>query len=474
MKLRESVLKLFSGGMTVVLIEFVAVVGFTQLLGAAAVGSFFVFRAVVGMLGIPVDLGISRATEKHLSADEPPGEVIGTATAVKFLLFLPWVVALLSVQGHVERYVGVEGVVPFVIVGLLADQARKLSLRVLAGQLRVEQNALLRVVGKLVWVIAGMSLVLVGWEATAIIAAFVVGQVATVAGALVRMDLTFAWPRVRRARELVDFGRYILIGSVGGFIYQWMDVAILRLFVPVELVGAYEIAWRVASVSMMLTNAIRTSLFPQISQWHAQDEFEKIEDAFYTWLQVPLYLTIPAFAGAVVLGEVGLRVLFGAEVTVAYAVLVVFMVEKIVRSVQMVVGPSLFAMDQPQLGYRESVAAIAVNLVLNITLIPEFGMIGAAVATSLGALTGTVVSVTYVTRFVTIRVPFARIAWSTVSAALMAGVVFAVRPLLSPDWQRLVAGVTVGAVVYGFLLLANDQIRLELRGVLSDVAGAVP
>jgi O-antigen/teichoic acid export membrane protein len=338
----------------------------------------------------------------------------------------------------------------------------------------VEQNALLRVVGKLVWVIAGMSLVLVGWEATAIIAAFVVGQVATVAGALVRMDLAFAWPRVRRARELVDFGRYILIGSVGGFIYQWMDVAILRLFVPVELVGAYEIAWRVASVSMMLTNAIRTSLFPQISQWHAQDEFEKIEDAFYTWLQVPLYLTIPAFAGAVVLGEVGLRVLFGAEVTVAYAVLVVFMVEKIVRSVQMVVGPSLFAMDQPQLGYRESVAAIAVNLVLNITLIPEFGMIGAAVATSLGALTGTVVSVTYVTRFVTIRVPFARIAWSTVSAALMAGVVFAVRPLLSPDWQRLVAGVTVGAVVYGFLLLANDQIRLELRGVLSDVAGAVP
>lgn len=470
MNLRGSVLKLFSGGVVVAVIEFAAIAGFTQLLGAGAVGSFFVFRAVVGMIGIPVDLGIARATEKQLSADAPPGEVIATAVVLKALLALPWIGGLLLFRGQVNQYIGLEGIVPLVVAGLVAEQTRKLALRMLAGQLRVDQNALLKVIGKVVWVVAGFGLVLAGWGAPAIIAAFVLGHAVTIVGALIRLDLAVAWPRLRRGRALVDFGRYVVAGSVGSFVYQWMDVAILRLFVPVSVIGAYEIAWRVASVSMMLTGAIRRSLFPQISRWHAEDALDRIEAAFYTWLPVPLYLTIPGFAGAVVLGEVGLETLFGAEVTIAYPVLLVFMLEKSVRSVQMIVGPSLFAMDKPELGYRGSVAAIAVNLVLNFALIPPFGMIGAAVATSLGAATAATISITYVRRFLVVRAPWRRIAWSAGASVLMAAGVLAVRPLVPAGWRRLVAGVAVGAVTYALLMLVNEDIRLELRGILAEYA----
>lgn len=472
MNVRESVLKLFSGSVVITLIEFGAVVGFTRALGVGAMGSFFVFQAVVGMLGIPVDLGISRAAEKHLSADAPPGEVVTTAVLLKGLLVVPWILGLVIAGPHVEQYVGIEGILPLVVLGLVVRQARKLSLRLLAGQLRVEQNALLKVTGKLVWVGAGFALVALGWGATAIVAAFVLGNVATVLGAVLRMDLAVGWPRVARARELVDFGRYVFVGSVGGFVYQWMDVAILRLFVPTDLIGAYEIAWRVASVSMMLTGAIRTSLFPQISRWHAEDRMDKIESAFYTWMQVPLYLTIPAFAGAVVLGEAVLRTIFGADAAVAYPVLLVFMLEKILRSVQLVLGPSLYAMDKPQLGYRGSVAAIVVNLALNVTLIPVFGLMGAAVATTVGAFTAAVIAIGYVNRFVEIRVPWRRIAWSVASSALMAGGVVLLLRFFTSGWTRLVVGVGVGVTLYLALLVANEGIRLEMRGVLEDYVGA--
>lgn len=471
MNIRESVLKLFSGSVVVTLVEFCALVGFTRVGGTEAIGYFFVFQAVVGMLGIPIDLGVSRAAEKLLSADEPTGEVISTAVVVKFFLALPWLLGLVLAGPHVERYVGIEGILPFVVLGLLANQARRLSLRLLAGQLRVEQNALLKVMGKLVWIGSGFALIYAGWGPTAIIAAFVLGNVTTVLGALVRLDLAFDWPRRQRARELVDFGRYVFVGSVGGFVYQWMDVAILRLFVPVSLIGAYELAWRVASVSMMLTGAIRTSLFPQISRWHAEDRLDKIESAFYKWLQVPLYLTIPAFAGAVVLGEVALETVFGAEVAVAYPVLLVFMLEKILRSVQLVLGPSLFAMDKPQLGYRGSMVAIVVNLTLNLTLIPVFGVMGAAVATTLGAASAAFVAIMYVNRFVEIRVPWTRIAWSTAASVLMAGGVVLIQPLLDSGWTRVVFGVGTGIAFYLVLLLANEGIRLEMRGMIAELMG---
>jgi len=473
MKVKDSVLKLFSGSVVLAIIEFAAIAGFTQVLGTGPMGSFFVFQAVVGMLGIPVDLGIAKAVEKQLSADGPLGEVLITSVLVKTLLLVPWVLALLVAAPHVEQYVGVDGVVHLVILGLVAAQGRGLSLRLLAGQLRVDQNALLKIIGKLTWVASGAVLVHAGMAARALIIAYILGHVATILGALVRMDLAIGLPTANRVRSLVDFGRYIFISNVGGFVYQWMDVAILRLFVPVDLIGAYEIAWRVASVAMMLTEAIRTSLFPKISQWHAENAIAEIESAFEQWLQIPLYLTIPALAGSIVLGEAVLRTLFGAGTVVAYPVLVIFMIEKILRSVQLVLGPALFAMNKPNLGYRGSVVAIVTNLLLNLTLSPLFGILGAAFATTLSAATAAVVAITYVTRFVNIVVPWRRIAWCVVSASLMAGTVAAINPSLPSEPPRVAISVTVGVTIYTVLLLAHEGIRLEMRGAIDDITGAM-
>lgn len=468
MNVKGSILKLFSGNVAIALLQFGAIAGFTKLLGAGAMGSFFVFQAVIGMLGIPIDLGVSRAAEKHLSAEEAYGEVIATAVVVKAVLLLPWLFALLLAGPYVEDYVGVAGVLPLVVAGLAVNQTKRLSLRFNAGQMQVEQNALLRVLGKAAWVVAGFGLIAAGWDAGAIILAFILGDAVIVAGALVRMEVAVGVPRLGRARELADFGRYVLVGNVGGYIYQWMDVAVLRLFVGVELVGAYELAWRVASISMMLTKAIRTSLFPQISSWYADERLGEIEAAFYRWLQIPLYLTIPAFAGAVVLGEDILRTVFEAEVVVAYPVLLVFFLEKILRSVQLVLGPSLFAMDKPQLGYRGSVVAIVTNLGLNVTLIPAFGLMGAAVATTVSAASAAAVNIRYVSRFVDIRVPWPRVAWSALSATCMAVVVLGVRVSLPPGWTRLVACLGTGVACYFALLLANGGIRLEMLDILAE------
>jgi len=473
MNLRDSVLKLFSGSIVLALVEFAAIAAFTQTLGTGPMGSFFVFQAVVGMLGIPVDLGISRAAEKHLAADAPQGEVIATAIAVKTLLMLPWVLGLVAAGPFVEQYIGVGGVVPLVVLGLFAAQGRGLVLRLLAGQHRVDQNALLKVLGKLTWVASGAALVSLGWAAKAMIVAYILGRGMTIAGALVRLDLVVGVPTVERARALVDFGRYVFVGNIGGFVYQWMDVAILRLFVPVSLIGAYEVAWRVASVAMMLTEAIRTALFPKVSQWHERQEFEAIESAFEEWLQIPLYLTIPALAGGIVLGKTVLGTLFGADVIVAYPVLVIFMVEKIFRSVQLVLGPSLFAMDKPNLGYRGSIAAIVTNLALNVALVPTFGIIGAAVATTVSAGTAAIIAINYVTRFVEITVPWRRIAWCVGSATVMAAVVATLRPAIPAGVPRVAVGVSAGVAVYLTLLLAHDGIRLEMRGAIEDISGSL-
>jgi len=469
MNLRKAVLKLFSGGLVLSVLEFAAISLFTQISGAAAIGSFFVFQALVGIIGVPGDLGVSRAAEKQLAGEDPQGEVMATAVILKGLLISPWVLILFLAAQYVESYVGVVGITPFVALGLITSQGRRLSIRFLAGQLRVGQTALLRLIGKVAWIFTGLILVEVNWGATGIIAAFILGDIMTILGALARMNITVSWPTAARARQMLNFGRYVFIGSVSGYVYSWMDVAILRLFVPVSLVGAYEVAWRVASLSMMLSKAIKDTLFPQISRWHTEERYDEIENAFKKWMQPPLYLTIPAFMGAIVLGRDILRILFDADIVVAYPVLLIFMLERTLRTISMLLGPSLFAMDKPKWGYRGNVASILVNLVLNVSLIPFFGIMGAAVATTLGSAVSVAMNINYVSRIVPIHFPWSRVAWSTGSAVLMASTVYLLYPFLLPGLRGLILGIGCGICIYMLLLFSNTTILEETMEMISSL-----
>lgn len=469
MSLQEAVSKLFVGGVSVAILEFVAIAGFTQLLGTEALGSFFLFQALIGMIGVPADLGVTRSTEQQLAAGEPIGEVISTAVVVKALLLVPWVVGLLGVNALVNQYIGFDGAGLFVLCGLVINQGRRLSIRILAGQHLVAKTALLRLIGKVAWVGVGAVLIYAGWEVKAIVAAFIVGDMVVVAGALVRMETAIGRPGVQRSRRMVSFGKYVFIGSVGGIIYSWMDVLFLRFFgISTSLIGAYEIAWRIAGLSMILTQAIRSSLFPQISEWYSNSQFRQIGTAISQWMQPALFLAIPALAGAVVLGKSVLSVMFGINAAVAYPLLLIFMGGKVIRSVQMIFGPSLFAMDQPELGYRGSLVAIGVNLILNISFIPVFGVIGAAIATVLSAVAAAAVNLWYVQRLVTINMAWGRIVWCLAASIGMMTCVWMIQPYIPTGWLQVGVGVVVGAIVYFLLLLSNSRIRSDLSSLFAE------
>jgi O-antigen/teichoic acid export membrane protein len=469
MDVREAVMKLFSGGLFLAVLEFAAIAAFTNMLGSGAIGSFFLFRTIVGIVGIPTDFGVSRAAEKALSAGDRTGEVLSTAVLVKFLFILPWLMGLILVGSRVENYIGAEGTTILVALGIVGQQGQQLAIRLLSGQLMVHRTALLRVLGKVVWLSAGFGLIWAGLESPAIMMSFIAGNLTVIVLALYRMKISLAWPTLSRARSLVDFGKYIFIGSAGGFLYSWMDVAILRLFAPPSVIGAYEIAWRVASLSMLLTRAIREALFAQISQWHSNGDLKSISNAFFTWLPVPLYMTIPAFLGIVVLGKNMLHTLFGANVVVAYPVLIIFGFEKIVRSLHLILSPSLFAMDKPELAYRGSIASIVANLVLNLLLIPKIGMIGAAIATTISAGVAAFISTRYLMRFVKLSLPWSQVSWSVTCSLVMAGVVYVIVQLLTLGWLQLVVGVGTGILLYSGMMLMNMPIRMRVREEIAEL-----
>ena len=56
-----------------------------------------------------------------------------------------------------------------------------------------------------------------------------------------------------------------------------MDVAIIGLFLTHTHVGTYEIAWCVTTVSILFSEAIAGTIFPQLSEWDADSAKERVE-----------------------------------------------------------------------------------------------------------------------------------------------------------------------------------------------------
>lgn len=113
-----------------------------------------------------------------------------------------------------------------------------------------------------------------------------------------------------------------------------MDVALLSVFVALSIastrgaIGAYENAWRVSTLVMLVASSIATSLFPQVSRWDTEDAPARIESIIPKALLPGLLVAFPAFAGTFILAEDILGALFGPEFAIASLVLVILTAEK--------------------------------------------------------------------------------------------------------------------------------------------------
>jgi O-antigen/teichoic acid export membrane protein len=241
-------------------------------------------------------------------------------------------------------------------------------------------------------------------------------------------------------------------------------VAILGFFVAQQLISIYEISWRVASVVMVFQGAVRTVIFPQISDWNANDNIERIESLLEQALIPSLLFAIPALAGGVLVGADMLSIIYGNEFRAGYIVLVIFLTEKIFRSVHLTLSPTLFAIDKPQFGYRGSIISIVANCILNLVLVPLLGISGAAIATTLSSIIGAGVNVIYLSKFVSIKIPMKSLQWMIGSSTIMIIAIVVIKIFWVIDGLiKLGLVVFIGVAVYSFCILGYTPIRTEIR-----------
>lgn len=201
---------------------------------------------------------------------------------------------------------------------------------------------------------------------------------------LIKIELHAAAPSPARrgGRLAAEFWRFAAPrGFAGTFqiIVVWLDILLVGALVSRYGAGVYAATSKLAVVGMFALEGIRLSIAPQLSALLARGERARAADLYQSttrWLMLaswPVYL-IFAFFPAVVLG------IFGARYTAGAAALAVLSAAMLLNLGTGNVTVVLLMGGKSWWNVVNTLAALVVNIGLNLLLLPHMGIVGAAIA----------------------------------------------------------------------------------------------
>jgi O-antigen/teichoic acid export membrane protein len=450
-------------------VSFGGTILFANLIGASALGSYFLFVTLLTFSTLIADGGLKGAVEKRISEQSDAEQILGTALALKSVPVILLVLLILSFDAQINSYVGAPVAVELAMTVVLLESGTLLS-QVLAGELRVGECSLLDFVRRSTWVVVGLVLVQFDFETLALVYGQLSGLALITVWGLIRIDTGVALPSMTHARSLIDYGKHYFVSSIGSYSYNWVDVAILGLFVTQTEIAAYEVAWRITVVATLFGTAVETTIFPQMSQWSGNDAVHKIQQLIPKATMAALAFVVPALVGGAALSHEILTYIFGTEFGIAWIALIILLIEKPFNTITIIIGRSLQAVDRPALAAKAALISTGVNALLNIGLIYQFGIMGAAAATALSYGLNAALHYRYTKQVLDFCFPVRKIAWVAVAASLMGIVVFlsksvfGVRSLLG-----VVSHVVLGATCYAVLIFFIPRLRTEIVTAINRI-----
>lgn len=164
------------------------------------------------------------------------------------------------------------------------------------------------------------------------------------------------------------------------------DLLLLGLLAAVADVGVYRVAAQGALLVSLGLTALNTVIAPFAVRLNAQGERHKLQKLVRRTAQAALAFALPAVVLFAVAGEWLLVTLFGSEFSAAYWPLLILGLGQLANAGFGATGILLNMTGFERDVTRVVTVAAGLNVALNLGLIPLFGVIGAAAATSASLL----------------------------------------------------------------------------------------
>ena len=185
----------------------------------------------------------------------------------------------------------------------------------------------------------------------------------------------------REARTLISFCFPLVISKIVGVVAPRSDILILGYWANAQEVGIYLAAFQTAATMALIVGAFDTSLGPIISRAWSQQDRERMKDSYQAVSRLSIMAALPIFCCLIVFSNEILGI-FGSEFTRGSAALMVLALGQVFNTATGSANTILLMSGQSRLVMTNTVVMGIILLVATATVIPFWGMTGAAIAAS--------------------------------------------------------------------------------------------
>lgn len=375
-----------------------------RVMGTTDFGYFSYAVALIGLLSVPTSLGLPNLLIRFLASYRARGEwglmrglLLRTNQAVLAVSLVVGVAALAVIwplRGSLPALHPTVFLISLLLLPLTTLNAlRGASLRGLhhtvLGQLPEDliRPALMIAMVLVVWRLRTAS----GLDATTAITLQVASTGAAFAvGAWLLLERIPA--EVRAAHPAVELRSWmrsaVPLLALGGMqvINQRTDIMMLGIFTTPAQVGIYQVASRGADLVAFGLLAVDRVIAPEFSRLYTRRDLARLQRIVTTSTRVVLLVTLPATLVMAFFGRPILGGFFGAGFAAGAPALAILSAGQLANAGLGSAGSLLNMTGHEADTARSIVVSALVNVVLNLLMIPRWGIVGAATATGISVV----------------------------------------------------------------------------------------
>lgn len=365
-------------------LSFIFYIYLARVFGEKGLGNYSFAFATAALLGIGVEFGLRTLVTRDVaknSPDIPKYRSNLLLFQLALFLFFGTILYLVTLIFNYSSHINI--LLLFAFLGISFRGFGMSFVAFLEAADEMSKSSLLDVISKFVIVFLGSILIFLGYNLEIVMFAHVLSGF---------VFLSFSIYLVRRIYGPIVFDFDIqfikktaltalpFIGaSVLYILYSRVDYLMIYHIISEEATGAYSASFRIIETSLLVTSMIGLAIYPSLSRSDATDSANR-DEIFLLSLKWIAIFSMLGFLILLIAGNDLVLLLFGSKFSTSANLIQWMSILIFIGGVKVPYWRLLFAVNKESTQLRIQAISVAINLTLNLILIPIYGVIGAIVA----------------------------------------------------------------------------------------------
>ena len=378
---KKNTLFLSIGQFTQIALSFILMPVAARYLGDGGFGQYNLATALMYIIFLVNDSGLNTLTTRENARDREQAAVLfGQALFVKIVLIIFCVIAL-GISQWIYNFPRPMAMVVaiFAIYGVFTSMAQ-LATGVFRSFERMEYETIIVILEKAVITGLGVYALVHGASLVTFAAMFAIGGLASLVASLFIINKKFFRIRLQvdaaRAKTLLQQALIFGLSMFLVTIYDRVAILLLGKLRTDEMVGWYSAAHKLVALTSFVPSIIANATFPKLSRENQAGE--TMMALFTKGFKYLVFLALPLIAGVSILAAPVIDLIYGPGYEKAASALRILALTTALSSLNIFLTGLFWATNYQKRMFIFQAIALAMNIGLNLILIPDYGHIGAA------------------------------------------------------------------------------------------------